>query len=93
MEEIFKAENRIWKHRTAKGLKQSELAFLIGQGNSSQISRYERGLVIPKLEKLIKLCFCLGTDIEYLYPELIQRWRKESEIKIQKLKKTEKHVA
>lgn len=79
MVEIFKAENRIWKHRTAKGLKQSELAFLIGQQNSSQVSRYERGLVIPKLEKLVKLCFCLGTEIERLYPELIQKWQKEAE--------------
>ena len=72
-----KIENRIWKHRIAKGLKQSQLAFLIGQKNSSQISRYERGLAIPHLEQLVKLCYGLEVGIGSLYPQLISRWQGE----------------
>jgi len=62
-------------------LKQSELAFLIGQKNSGQVSRYERGLVIPTLEQLIKICFGLETKIKDLYPDLITKWRREIEVK------------
>ena len=72
-----KIENRIWKHRIAKGLKQSQLAFLIGQKNSSQISRYERGLAIPHLEQLVKLCYGLEVGIGSLYPQLISKWQGE----------------
>ena len=72
-----KIENRIWKHRIAKGLKQSQLALLIGQKNSSQISRYERGLAIPHLEQLVKLCYGLEVGIGSLYPQLISKWQGE----------------
>jgi transcriptional regulator with XRE-family HTH domain len=72
-------ENRIWKYRKIKGFKQKELAFLIGQDLPSQVSRYERGLVIPNSEHLIKLCCALDTKIELLYPHLMKRWLQEVE--------------
>ena len=72
-------ENRIWKYRKIKGFKQKELAFLIGQDLPSQVSRYERGLVIPNSEHLIKLCRALDTKIELLYPHLMKRWLQEVE--------------
>ena len=81
MENLKRIENRIWKYRTAGGLKQSQLAFLIGQKNSGQVSRYERGLVIPNLEQLMKICFGLETEIKDLYPDLITKWRQETEVK------------
>jgi len=87
MENLKRIENRIWKYRIAKGLKQTELAFLIGQKNPAQISRYERGSVIPKLEQLIKLCFGLGTEIKDLYPGLIAKWQVEVEMEKEKLNK------
>jgi len=88
MENLKRIENRIWKYRTVRGLKQSELAFLIGQKNSGQVSRYERGLVIPTLEQLIKICFGLETEIKDLYPDLIAKWRREIEAKKAELEKT-----
>lgn len=88
MESIKKIENRIWKYRVAKELKQSELAFLIGQKDSAQISRYERGLVIPNFEQLTKLCFGLDTKPEYLYPNMIKKWEEEIEIKKEELRKS-----
>jgi len=81
MKESKLIENRIWKYRKIKGLKQEDLAFLLGQENASHISRYERGLVIPKLEKLIKLSYGLNTDIESLYPELVGKWQEDVEKK------------
>ncbi len=87
MNASYLVENRIWKHRNAKGLKQSELAFLIGQKNPAQVSRYERGMVIPKLEQLVKLCHALGSDIGSLYPDLVGRWQREVEANGKKLNK------
>lgn len=87
MNGISPIENRIWKYRTIKGLKQEELAFLIGNTSSSQVSRYERGLVMPTFEQLVKLCCALNTKIESLYPELVKKWQDEMEKNTAKLKK------
>jgi transcriptional regulator with XRE-family HTH domain len=88
MEDITLTENRIWKYRKIKGLKQEDLAFLIGQNNSSQISRYERGVAIPKLKYLIKLCSALEINIEYLYPYLIEKWNREVKNEKGKIRKS-----
>ena len=88
MNAIPTIENRIWKYRTLKGLKQEELAFLIGNASSSQVSRYERGLVMPTFEQLIKLCCALDIRIESLYPQLVKKWQEEVEKNKAKLKKS-----
>jgi transcriptional regulator with XRE-family HTH domain len=81
-------ENRIWKYRKIKKFKQKELAFLIGQkGLASQVSRYERGLVIPNSEHLIKLCCALNTKIELLYPHFVKRCYQEVEGNKKKFRK------
>jgi len=80
-------ENRIWKYRKIKGLKQKELAFLIGQDLPSQVSRYERGLVIPNSEHLIKLCCALDTKLELLYPHFVKRCHQEVEVNKKKFRK------
>ncbi len=79
MKKFHAVENRIWKYRNARGLKQTELAFLIGHENAAQVSRYERGLVLPKLEQLFKLCCALDIRVESLYPGLVEEWRREVE--------------
>jgi transcriptional regulator with XRE-family HTH domain len=80
-------ENRIWKYRNIKGFKQEELAFLIGHITPSQVSRYERGLITPALEQLVKLCYALDIKIENLYPQLIKKWQQEVDKNKEKLKK------
>ena len=72
-------ENRIWKYRNARGLKQTDLAFMLGQESAAQVSRYERGVVIPKMEQLYKLCCALDVGVESLYPDLVEDWRREVE--------------
>jgi transcriptional regulator with XRE-family HTH domain len=86
MVDVSLTENRIWKYRNVKGFKQEDLAFMIGQSNPSQISRYERGVAIPKLKYLIKLCSALDINVEYLYPHLIREWHHEVKKKKEKLK-------
>lgn len=86
MGDISLIENRIWKYRNVKGFKQEDLAFMIGQNNPSQVSRYERGVAIPKLKYLIKLCSALEINVEYLYPHLIREWNQEVKKKKEKLK-------
>lgn len=71
--------NRIWKYRNARGLKQADLAFLLGQESAAQVSRYERGVVMPKIEQLYKLCCALDVGVESLYPDLVEDWRREVE--------------
>ena len=87
MKNTLLIENRIWKYRNVNGLKQKELAFLIGQNVPSQVSRYERGLVIPKLKQLIKLCYVMDTKIESLYPQLMKKWHQEGENKKERFRK------
>lgn len=67
-------ENRIWKYRKIKGLNQKELAFLLNQREPTQVSRYERGLVIPEFEKIWKISRILEAKFEDLFPELISQW-------------------
>ncbi len=86
MSETCTIGNRIWKYRNIYGLKQKDLAFLIGQNNASQISRYEKGQMIPKLAQLVKLCYALGIELESLYPELMRKWKDEVEARREKLK-------
>jgi transcriptional regulator with XRE-family HTH domain len=70
-------ENRIRRGREENGYRQSDLAFLLAQKNSSQVSRYEKGLIMPDSENLMKLCYSLNTLPEGLYPEITRKWREE----------------
>jgi transcriptional regulator with XRE-family HTH domain len=74
-----KIENRIKRGREENGYKQSDIAFLLGHGCSSHVSCYERGLIMPDSENLLKLCYILHTLPEWLYPEITRRWRMEIE--------------
>jgi transcriptional regulator with XRE-family HTH domain len=79
-------ENRIKRGREEKGYKQSDLAFILGHNSSSRVSCYERGLILPDSKNLIKLCHCLNTVPEWLYPDIIRRWKEEAEIAAENLR-------
>lgn len=51
--------------RTNKGLKQSELAEIIGS-NQRMISKYELGLAVPSLERLVELAQVLDVTLDDL---------------------------
>ena len=66
---------RIKEARIDKGLKQSDLAAMIGV-TASAIGNYENGVSVPKTEIMYKLFSALDCDANYLYqddiPELLK---------------------
>ena len=80
-------ENRIWRYRQIKGLNQSDLAFVINQKGSAQVSRYEKGLVISDFERIVKISHVLEVEPKELYPELIEQWQSEAEKRTRELEK------
>lgn len=69
--------NRIRRKREESGYRQSDVAFMLGHKNSSQVSCYERGLIMPDSENMMKLCYCLNTMPEGLYFEMTKKWKDE----------------
>lgn len=57
---------RIKELRTQKGLKQSELAEIVGLNSYVQIGRYEIGKAKPAADMLSKLAKALDTTTDYL---------------------------
>ncbi len=65
-QEVRKAFGERLKHlRNQKGWTQKELAFKVDIG-FSQFNKYEMGLHIPSLEKLIQLAELLDSTLDYL---------------------------
>ncbi len=77
MEKMEKIENRIRRKREELGYKQSDLAFLLGHKNPSQVSRYEKGQILPDSENIFKLSYSLKTLPEWLYPGMTKKWKEE----------------
>jgi len=82
-------ENRIRRGREEHGYLQRDLALLLGHENPSQVSRYERGLVMPDCENMLKLCYIFNTLPEFLYPELTRAWKEEVRQRKEKMQKVE----
>lgn len=62
---------RIYNSRIEKGISQMELAIITGI-NACQISNYETGKHVPKIENLKKIADALGVTTDYLY--MIKRY-------------------
>ena len=79
--------NRIRRKREESGYRQSDVAFMLGHKNSSQVSCYERSLIMPDSENMMKLCYCLNTMPEGLYCEITKKWKNEVDEKRMMLRK------
>jgi len=62
--------NSLRKYRKAAGLKQKEVAKLLGLKNTSMLSRWERGVCLPKLPNIFKLALLYRTMVDALFMEL-----------------------
>lgn len=62
---------RIMQRRKAKGIKQSELAEIIGV-SENQISNIENGKSFPKMQKFIRICEELDCTPDYLLMGIIK---------------------
>jgi transcriptional regulator with XRE-family HTH domain len=83
--------NLLRKYRKARGLKQKEVAKILGIKNTSLISRWENGERVPRPIKLFQLAIVYRTISEALYLDTVRQLReeimvKEESIRAKKLK-------
>ncbi len=64
--------NSLRKYRRARGLKQKEVAELLGLKGSSTISRWEKGAVLPKPLNIFKLAAIYRTMVDALFIDLLK---------------------
>ena len=72
-----------------RGLKQKDVAKILGLKNSNIISRWEKGVCMPSPMYLFKLAALYRTLVDALFIDLVRMLRKElleKEAKIQKRK-------
>lgn len=62
---------RIMQRRKARGVKQSELAEVIGV-SENQISNIENGKSFPRMGSLIKICQALDCSVDYLCSGIVK---------------------
>lgn len=68
-----KLQNYVRTYRRRSGLTQSELAFLVGCENGSNISRYERFLRVPTLETAFAYEALFGAPARELFAGVHER--------------------
>jgi transcriptional regulator with XRE-family HTH domain len=65
--------NSLRKHRKAAGLRQLDVARLIGlEGSTERISKWENGAADPNIENLFRLLMLYKVSPQELYPEMWQ---------------------
>ena len=64
--------NRLTKHRMIHGLRQKEVAALLGHTSTAQLSQWERGEAMPGVLNLLKLCIIFATSPNELYYDLFK---------------------
>lgn len=62
--------NHLYKQRRIRGLRQKQLARLLGYRSTSMISRFESGTAFPSLTTAILLELALGVRIAEIYINL-----------------------
>ena len=78
-----KIPNCLRKYRKARGLKQKEVAEILGLKNASLISRWEKGISLPNSINLFKLAALYRTLVDALFIDLL-RFLKQELIKKEK---------
>jgi len=64
--------NSLRKYRKKRGLKQKDVAEILGLKSTSIISRWERGFVLPKPVNVFKLASLYRTITEALFSDLVR---------------------
>jgi transcriptional regulator with XRE-family HTH domain len=65
-----KNQNSLWRARKRRGLKQKQVAHLLGQKTIDQVSRYEIGTRLPVLRTALALEIILGQPSKVLFRDL-----------------------
>jgi DNA-binding XRE family transcriptional regulator len=69
--------NCLRKYRRARGLKQSEVARILGLKSASIVSRWEKGVCLPSTVNALKLALIYRTLVDALYIDLLRALRPE----------------
>ncbi len=69
--------NTLRKYRRASGLKQQDVAAMLGIKSSSRISRWEKGEGIPNLVNAMKLAILYRSMVDSLFVDLLHNLREE----------------
>ncbi len=59
--------NHLWKYRHRIGYSQTDVAEILGLRNSTQICQWEKGVVMPSLENVIKLSILYRAPVLFLF--------------------------
>ena len=88
-----KIPNCLRKYRKARGLKQKEVALLLGLNSTSMISRWEQGICLPNSVNVFKLAVLYRIMIDALYIDHINLLKEElmsKEKEVLKINKSDK---
>jgi transcriptional regulator with XRE-family HTH domain len=61
--------NNLKLYRKNRGLKQTDVAMILGVRNAGMISRWEKGLAIPNTDNAFKLALIYRTSTDALYAD------------------------
>ncbi|MHB8579167.1 MAG: helix-turn-helix transcriptional regulator [Ignavibacteriaceae bacterium] len=71
--------NLLRKYRRASGLKQQDVAKILGIKGSSRISRWEKGECIPTMVNALKLSILYRVMVDSLFIDLLRNLREETQ--------------
>ncbi len=69
--------NCLRRYRKARGLKQREVAEILGLKSGSSISRWERGVCLPSSLNVFKLALIYRTMVDALFIDLRRELRQD----------------
>lgn len=69
--------NRLRRYRKARGLKQREVARILGFAGSSSLSHWERGVRLPSVINMFRLAALYRTLVDALYIDTLRTIREE----------------
>lgn len=65
--------NSLRRFRKVRGMKQKEVARILGVRSASMISRWEKGITLPSTENAFKLAVIYRTMVDALYIDYISQ--------------------
>jgi transcriptional regulator with XRE-family HTH domain len=68
----YKKHNSLWLARKRAGLRQKQVAHLLGHRTVDQVSRYEKGTRLPTLETALMLEIIYRTPLRQLFSDLYE---------------------
>ena len=85
-------ENLLWQTRKRRGLEQKQVAYLLNQQTTGQVSRYEMGTRLPTLEIALQLEIIYGVPLRILYKDIYERLQVEIEDRLKRLPQLSERV-